>query len=957
MKKLFLSLLVLIFISNLSFSQERWSTIKPPLGKYVKLPQTFVSWENPNKAQTLYYTPMGVMAVGPNVRVLPNSNQQDELYLAYNPAWPNVMFGSANTTVGSTYGQGVYVTTNGGVSWYGTDLMPNEPSSTSDPAPAIDKNGTFVFTSLNTVSSAAFMYGQYSTNFGVNWSTPLTIYSGSSDKNLSCSDDVPSSPYYGNSYTVWTKWSSPYPIMFSATTNGGVTWSTAAQVNNPSSTSQGCDVVVGPNPAGVVYVCWSKQSSVSTGVGFAKSTNAGTTWTVNETAYACSGIRDNSNFGGWGVRVNDFPRIAVDKSGGPRNGWIYIVAPEKNLAPAGSDPDIILHKSTDGGTSWSAGVRVNQDAMNNGKLQFFPVVCVDANGGVNVLYYDNRNYASTGDSCETYMSRSIDGGSTWTDIKVSDHRWKPVGEGGSGTYMGDYIGLAYAAGKLWPFWFDNKTGTMQAWTAPIDVGPSIVHTPLTNTELTSGNRVVNCTITPSGSPINPTTVKLYYSKDNPTLTSNVTMTNSSGDNWTANLPLSGAGLYRYYITATDNLSRTVTYPAGAPANTAQFTAAPDVTNPVITHIALLDQPKVSWPATVSANVTDNIGVDSVWVKWYKNTTSTGIKRFNLANTSGISWSALFNSANGDVAINDSIFYRVFARDVAAAHNTDSTALYKFKIINLTTITVGTGTTSSNFPFTTYWKDGRTQYLYLASDLTGMGSAAAITKIGFDVISIGGPAMTDFKVSYKNTSLTSLSTFETGGFTVAYNPASYAPATTGWNMITLTTPMNYTGGNLLIDICYNNTTYTSYSTVNSTPVTGMYYGRYNDLTEPLGGCDYTAWTLTTGPPGRANTRFEFTGPVGVTNPTSEIPNSYSLSQNYPNPFNPTTKINFALPKQGLVTLRIYDVLGREVRTLVNEVKSAGQYSVDFNASEFSSGVYFYKLESGTFSEIKRMMLIK
>jgi len=83
----------------------------------------------------------------------------------------------------------------------------------------------------------------------------------------------------------------------------------------------------------------------------------------------------------------------------------------------------------------------------------------------------------------------------------------------------------------------------------------------------------------------------------------------------------------------------------------------------------------------------------------------------------------------------------------------------------------------------------------------------------------------------------------------------------------------------------------------------------------------------------------------------------LSQNYPNPFNPTTKINFAIPKQGFVTMKIYDVLGREVRTLVNEVKQAGNYTVDFNAAEFASGVYFYKLTSGDFSDIKRMILVK
>jgi hypothetical protein len=96
-------------------------------------------------------------------------------------------------------------------------------------------------------------------------------------------------------------------------------------------------------------------------------------------------------------------------------------------------------------------------------------------------------------------------------------------------------------------------------------------------------------------------------------------------------------------------------------------------------------------------------------------------------------------------------------------------------------------------------------------------------------------------------------------------------------------------------------------------------------------------------------------TGVGN--SETPVVFKLSQNYPNPFNPTTKISYALPKSGLATLRVYDILGKEVATLVNEVKAAGNYSVDFAASNFTSGVYFYKLESSGFSDIKKMMLIK
>jgi hypothetical protein len=89
----------------------------------------------------------------------------------------------------------------------------------------------------------------------------------------------------------------------------------------------------------------------------------------------------------------------------------------------------------------------------------------------------------------------------------------------------------------------------------------------------------------------------------------------------------------------------------------------------------------------------------------------------------------------------------------------------------------------------------------------------------------------------------------------------------------------------------------------------------------------------------------------------IPESYKLSQNYPNPFNPSTKISFTIPKSELVTLRIYNILGKEVMTLVNEVKNAGTFEVQFDASNLSSGAYFYRLETGNFVDTKKMMLMK
>jgi hypothetical protein len=85
--------------------------------------------------------------------------------------------------------------------------------------------------------------------------------------------------------------------------------------------------------------------------------------------------------------------------------------------------------------------------------------------------------------------------------------------------------------------------------------------------------------------------------------------------------------------------------------------------------------------------------------------------------------------------------------------------------------------------------------------------------------------------------------------------------------------------------------------------------------------------------------------------------YQLSQNYPNPFNPTTIISYAIQRNGLVTLKVFDILGKEVAELIKEVKEAGSYSFTFNASELPSGIYFYTLTSGNFVATKKLILLK
>lgn len=408
------------------------------------------------------------VGVGPNRQVLPGPNMQDETILVRHPANPNIMFGSANTRLNNFNDsrKGAYITTNRGATWYGTDEVPTIGDNGGDPGPVIDKNGVIILTAL--ANSGAGLIATSSTDNGITWRPTVSITTRASDKNSSASDDVPSSSYYGRSYVVWTLTASVYKIGISHTNDGGISWSEVREINSTGGIfRKGGEISIGPN--GEVYVTWVTGLPEDY-IGFAKSTNGGINWTVTENIFDITGIMATF-FNGWGIRVASFVKIGVDRSGGPRHGWIYLVTTQKNLAPAGTDADIIFHRSTDGGQTWSAGTRVNQDPMNTGCVQFYPALNVDEQGGINIVYYDNRNYPPVGDSAQVYMSRSTDGGNTWFDVLISDRSWKIKPSIPATNYMGDYIGITSGSGRAWPFWFDDRTGITQAWIAEVDLNP------------------------------------------------------------------------------------------------------------------------------------------------------------------------------------------------------------------------------------------------------------------------------------------------------------------------------------------------------------------------------------------------------------------------------------------------------------------------------------------------------
>jgi len=960
-KHLPLLFLLLSFLGLNLFSQEKWS-VDPrstqiyPSGQYVPLPQVRDNYVNPNHEVRVVKTPQGTFLVNPNFRVHPeNGATQSEVILTRDQQIPNVMFGSANTVWPpggfSGISEGVYVTTDGGTTWFGFDTVhsPVISGHGGDPGVAIDKNSTLIISHLGYPTSG--MFANYSTDFGTTFSATYTIATGSQDKNLSGTDDAPSSAFYGRTYTVWSWFSvaSPY-IAISYTTNSGVSWSSPAQVNTPPAGhySQGVDVRVGPS--GQVYLTWAAPSSSTLTEdfdGFAVSTNGGVNFTVTENAIDANGIRGTLATKN-NIRVNSFPRIDVDRTGGPRNGWIYIVGDDKNLSPAGSDPDVILHRSTDGGVTWSSGIRVNQDALNNGAIQYFPAIRVDEFGGLNVVYYDDRNVG--GNQVQVFVSRSLDGGNTWTDIQVSDHAFTPAPISGlAGGYQGDYIGITSNSNKVWPFWMDNSSGIYQAWTTSIDLGPGITHTPLPNTESLTGPYAVNCVITPANSPIDPTKTKVFWSRNNPNITDSVLMTNTSGNNWTANIPGNGsAATYRYYINTADMLGRRATAPAGAPASLYSFLAQVSTTPPVITHTPLPNWPKPNWPATVAATVTDQIGVDSSWVEW--NINHGAGKEFKLQHTSGINYSAAFNSVISDVNIGDSIFYVVKARSSGVNHLVGVlplTGIFGFKIIDVFLCENFEG---SSFPpagwtitggTANYWKQGSVSAFGQGAKSTyyNMWTAPNGENENFNTLTFGATGAHDTLVydyafapypaspPFDQDSLVILTSTD-GGSTYTslarYGPledsthvalsSEFVPTAADWRIRRLVLPAGTNKVDLFGKSAFGNDLY-------------------------IDNVCVSAGTLT-----------------GITINNS-LPFAYSLSQNFPNPFNPSTVIKYAIPRAGIVKMVVYDILGRQVALLVNELKQPGNYEVKFDALNFASGVYFYKIEAGDFTSVKKMLLLK
>jgi hypothetical protein len=428
MKQKLYSIVVVTFLLLNSFlfaqDEERWSKPflrlepnKSGIQEEIKIDFEAIQNELKNIRPIRTVTADKTYTVYPNIRVWPNNGMtQSEVHIAVNPNNPNILLGGSNAANNSstvTYvNQGYYVTTNGGQSWYGSDSLPGIPSGyyRSDPVVAFDQYGNMYFNTLEYSSSEGDLVTLKSTNNGLTWPIKAAVPNPGpdEDKNWVAIDVNPASPYYGYIYTAYTEFQATDPnyrkLEFSRSTDGGLTFSNPVNMSGTAGyLHQGVNLAVGTNGDVVAAFTHYPTSTLTTShVTFAKSTNGGQTWTQTFVVQNINDIRGNLTKGGNSIRVNSFPYIAVDHSYGPRRGWIYITYAARPAT--GQPPDVYLVKSTDFGATWSAPVKVNSEPAN--RDQWFPAIAVDpADGSVNIVYYDSRNYPSN-DSTEVYLSRS-----------------------------------------------------------------------------------------------------------------------------------------------------------------------------------------------------------------------------------------------------------------------------------------------------------------------------------------------------------------------------------------------------------------------------------------------------------------------------------------------------------------------------------------------------------------------
>ncbi len=371
-----------------------------------------------------------------------------------------------NELVAGANGDNVYTSYDGGLTW-SLGKIASSYGVWGDPCIVADTSGNFYYSHLsNTGGTTGWLDRiviQQSTDGGTTWNDGS--FTGlnddkDQDKPWLAFDASSGSPFKGNLYVAWTEfdtYGNDQPenrsrILCSVSSDGAATWSEPVVVSqftgdciDSDNTAEGAVPAIGP--LGEVYTAWSLNDTLW----FNRSTDGGQSWLAQD-------IFVTTQPGGWNYsvpglnRCNGLPVTACDKS----TGTIYVNWTDQRNGI--DDTDVFLVKSTDGGTTWSTPLRVNNDPP--GKHNFLSWMTVDQTSGILFfVFYDRRDYSDwqTG----VYLAYSTDGGGTFANLKISNLPFTPQ----PNKFFGDYTNIVAQDGHVHPIWERQVNGSTSIWTA------------------------------------------------------------------------------------------------------------------------------------------------------------------------------------------------------------------------------------------------------------------------------------------------------------------------------------------------------------------------------------------------------------------------------------------------------------------------------------------------------------
>ncbi len=393
----------------------------------------------------------------------------------YGPCEPSIAINPANPSniVAASVLNNVYYTSDGGRHWYQQEV--SSPFGVwGDPCIVADAQGHFYYFHLSNPAQKGWVSDelldrivcQKSTDQGKSWSEGVGIgyHDGrhDQDKEWACVN-----PTNGHLYVTWTefdKYESKLPtdssyILFSQSTDGAHSWSEPVRLNQKAGncldgdqTVEGAVPTVGPE--GEIYVTWAFNDTIY----FDRSTDAGKTWLRQDKVVA-------TQPGGWSygvpglARCNGLPIISCDISEGPHRGTLYVNWTDARNGQ--KNMDVWIARSTDGGDTWSAPVRVNNDSSQH--PQFLTWMTIDPTTGyLYTIFYDRRHYDDN--RTDVYVAYSSNGGESFTNVKITKRPFLLEEEG---PFFGDYNQIAAYQGVIFPIWTQMDGKKLSVWTARI----------------------------------------------------------------------------------------------------------------------------------------------------------------------------------------------------------------------------------------------------------------------------------------------------------------------------------------------------------------------------------------------------------------------------------------------------------------------------------------------------------